>query len=156
MEAGNYKTILDLLKATYGAEEQIKLAHVMDFIKMPEISHTTQDLAEFRASMDQHTVALKNHKLTLEEFQTICLYSKLPPKLREVFKRDLGANCMNYKIFADKVTNELENLRLSERVSGIQASKKQPLSSIASFGVQQSSRRSTSILNCRLCTQKHV
>ena len=41
LEAANYTTVLDLLKVTYGAEDQITLAHVMNFLKMPEITHTT-------------------------------------------------------------------------------------------------------------------
>ena len=63
---------------------------------------------------------------------------------------------MKYEVFAEKVTNELENLRLSERVKGQSASKKQPLSSIATFGIQQQSRQSTSKnASCRLCQEKH-
>ena len=117
IEAANYPVILELLKNTYGGTEHIKLAHTLDFLRMPEISHTSQDLADFRASMDQHTVALSNHNISLKEFQTICLYTKLPPTLRHIFKRDLGSDLMDYKTFADKVTQEMANLKLSERVN---------------------------------------
>ena len=96
IETGNYPIVLNILKATYGDQEQIKLAHTLDFIRMPEISHTSQDLADFRASMDQHTIALKNHKISLEEFQTLVCYFKLPPTLPSVFRCDLGVDCRNY------------------------------------------------------------
>ena len=127
---------------------------------MPEISHTAQDLADFRASMDQHTIALKNHKITLEEFQTLVCYSKLPPTLRSVFRRDLGADCMNYQVFADKVTSELANLKLSERVSSGTTFKKQPLSSIATFKVQSAMGQKSPkqyLMNaiCVFCNNQH-
>ena len=112
--------------------------------------------------MDQHTVALNNLKLSISEFQTISLYTKLPHTLRTIFKRDLGANLMKYSVFADKVTQEMSNLRMSERVNSGQNFKKQPLSSISTFKVQatrkppsSSNYNSNNNSACLLCNEKH-
>ena len=163
IEVSTYPIVIALLKNTYGEAEHIKLAHTLDFFKIPEIKHTAQDLAEFRASMDQHTIALDNHNLSIKEFQTISLYTKLPHSLRVIFKRDLGADLMNYDVFAAKVTKEMANLNLSERVNSGQTYKKQPLASIASYGVQTNQRQNlnkkgyanTKSVSCILCNQAH-
>ena len=51
---------------------------------------------------------------------------------------------MKYDVFIAKVSKEFENLRLSERVMGQTSSKKQALSSLATFGVQQQNQHNIS------------
>ena len=86
--------------------------------------------------LTSHARVLDNLNISLKEFQTILLFLKLPARMKEVFKRDLKDEWLNFEAFLDKLTVEIENMRLSggDELKPTTS----PLSSIASFKVKQS------------------
>ena len=114
IEASNYTVITKLLKDTYGQPDKIKLAHVQALLELPVISGDFQELLNFRAEFTSHIQSLDQLAITLKEFETILLFYKLPLKMREIMKRDLKENWIDFDAFSNKISEEIENARLSQ------------------------------------------
>ena len=82
------------------------MAHVLQFLKMPETVSKVDDFSDYRANMTYHVEALRNLGLTIDEFFTIILFSKLPPNTKEVFRNDLQDDWLNYQEYEKRVTKE--------------------------------------------------
>lgn len=103
----SYEEAIQLLQATYGDTEQLKIAHVLALLNMKECGMKANELSKFRADMECHTRSLDTLALTLDEMMIIIMRQKLPLTiLDKVRSFELGE-------FRKGLSKEIINIQMS-------------------------------------------